>query len=143
MPANRPTAPELLAAIEGFLKDEALPALEGSEAYHMRVALSALAIVAREIEQGPALDEAERARLTAVLGIDGALVDLNRLLCGRIRQRVLTYKDRGLMAHLRATAMGKMAIDNPRYATYAAALQRAGAAGPSRLRQGGEINQHN
>lgn len=118
MPANRPTSAELLDAIQVFLKDDVAPQLSGSDAYHLRVAQNALAILAREIEHGPALDTAEHARLTALLGHEGTNDELNRYLCTEIRDRRRSYNDKKLISHLFMTAMGKMSIDNPKYATY-------------------------
>jgi hypothetical protein len=47
---DRPTAVELLAAVERFLEDTAVPALEGPARFHARVAANVVRIVAREIE---------------------------------------------------------------------------------------------
>lgn len=67
-PYGRPTAGELLDAVRGYLTDQVLPATEGQLAFHARVAANALAIVARELELGPApaaasLADAVAARL--------------------------------------------------------------------------------
>jgi Domain of unknown function (DUF6285) len=118
MPSNRPTSAELLDAVQKFLKAEVLPGLSGSAKYHVQVALTALGIVGRETAGAAQLDAAERARLDNLLRTEGSQEALNRLLCARIRERRLTYRDAALIEHLRLTTMGKMSIDNPRYATY-------------------------
>src|SRR5690606_13181549 len=46
---DRPSAAELLAAVEQFLEEEAVPALEGPARFHARVAANVLRIVAREL----------------------------------------------------------------------------------------------
>lgn len=46
---DRPSAAELLAAVERFLEETAVPALEGPAKYHARVAANVVRIVAREI----------------------------------------------------------------------------------------------
>jgi hypothetical protein len=46
---DRPTATELLAAVERFLEESAVPALEGPAKYHARVAANVVRIVAREL----------------------------------------------------------------------------------------------
>jgi hypothetical protein len=129
VPINSPTAAELTQAVQEFLKADVLPLLGAGEArdssrhkYHLLVTLNALTIIARELTLGPALDEAERQRLTALVGPEGALPEANRRLCARIRAREMSYRDPALLEHLLKTTMGKMAIDNPRYATYLAAL---------------------
>jgi hypothetical protein len=46
---DRPSAAELLAAVERFLEETAVPALEGPAKYHARVAANVVRIVAREL----------------------------------------------------------------------------------------------
>jgi len=46
---DRPSATELLAAVERFLEETAVPALEGPARYHARVAANVVRIVAREL----------------------------------------------------------------------------------------------
>jgi Domain of unknown function (DUF6285) len=124
MPSNRPTAAELMDAVGGFLKAEVLPLLSGNTKYHLQVALNAVAILGREIVSAAQFDEAERARLRALLKASGTREELNRLLCLKIRDRQLNYGDHELIAHLMQTAMDKLAIDNPKYATYTRAATR-------------------
>lgn len=118
MPSNSPTSAELLHAVQKFLKMEVLPALSGSSKYHVQVALTALGIVGREMADADRLDAAERHRLGELLRTQGSLEELNRLLCAGIRERRLSYRDAALIEHLKLTTMGKMSIDNPKYATY-------------------------
>jgi hypothetical protein len=123
MPTNSPTSVELLAAVQEFLRAHVLPQLTGSDKYHLQVSLNALAILAREFATAGALDDAEQARLHNLLGFSGTLEEGNRALCARITERKLTYRDNRLMDHLWQTAIGKMSIDNPRYATYVNAIE--------------------
>jgi aminoglycoside phosphotransferase (APT) family kinase protein len=53
-PYGRPTASELLDAVREFLTGSVMPATTGQLAFHARVAANVLAIVARELELGPA-----------------------------------------------------------------------------------------
>lgn len=117
-----PAAAELAAAVRQFLKDEAAPALEGRLAFMMRVAVNALGVVERELRLGPAADAEERARLRELLARDGTVDELNRELCRRIRAGEIDEREAALMAHLRATALAKLAIDQPTYSGYLAAL---------------------
>ncbi len=127
MPTNRPTNVELLDAVRDFLKAEVLPRLDGTGKYHLQVAVNALSILGRELSSGVQFDAAEQERLGALLGATGAREELNRLLCTRIRERQFTYRDPTLLDHLMRTAMAKMSIDNPKYATYVSTLAKSGA----------------
>jgi aminoglycoside phosphotransferase (APT) family kinase protein len=60
-PYGRPTASELLEAVREYLLGSVLPATSGQVAFHARVAANVLAIVARELELGPAAAEAGQA----------------------------------------------------------------------------------
>ncbi len=126
MPSNRPTSAELLEAVGGFLKTEVLPQLSGNHKYHLQVALNALAILGREMASAAQFDQAERTRLSALLKAAGTLEELNRMLCLKIRDRELSYRDPRLLDHLMHTAVAKLAIDNPKYATYARAGKALG-----------------
>jgi uncharacterized protein DUF6285 len=118
VPSNQPTSAELLDAVQKFLKAELLPALSGNSKYQVQVAVTALNIVAREMASANQLDAAERARLESLLHAEGSREELNRLLIAGIRERRWTYRDAALIEHLRLTTIGKMSIDNPKYATY-------------------------
>lgn len=124
MSDQRPDARELVEAVREFLEREVQPKLEGSTAFHARVAVNVLAIVERELGEGAALDDAERERLVALLGEEGELGALNERLVARIRAGELTVDDPALVAHLRATILGRLGIDNPRYGSYQRALER-------------------
>jgi aminoglycoside phosphotransferase (APT) family kinase protein len=58
---GRPTASELLAAVQEYLLDTVMPATSGQLAFHARVAANALAIVARELELGQDLPDGDLA----------------------------------------------------------------------------------
>ncbi len=115
---DRPTAPEFLAAIADFLRDEATPALDQAEprlGFQMRVAVNALAILEREWRLGPAADARERERLEKLLGHAGSLEELNRELAYQLRAGQRDERDAQLMAHLEATIADKIAIANPKW----------------------------
>ena len=71
-------------------------------------------------------DEAERQRLVQLLGRDGSLEELNRLLCSRIRAGDFGLSNRKLMDHLWATTLDKVAVDQPNYASYQRSLAERG-----------------
>lgn len=113
---DQPSAVELVKAVQAFLETRAIPELKGHTAFHARVAANALAIVARQLEQGPESDAAELGRLRTMLGrTDGDLDALNRDLCRRIRSGGVDVDDPALAAHLRETTVAKVRIDQPNY----------------------------
>jgi hypothetical protein len=118
MPQDRPTESELLAAIVDFLREEAMPALDRAEprlGFQMRVAVNSLAILEREARLGPAADAREQERLAKLLGRDGTLDELNRVLAHELRTGQRDERDAALMAHLDATIADKIAIANPKW----------------------------
>ena len=106
---------ELVDAVRAFLEQRAMPELKGHTAFHARVAANALGIVSRELRLGPASGAEERARLQALLGIDGSLDDLNRELCRRLREGAIGLDTAGLAEHLEKTTRDKIQIDQPNY----------------------------
>jgi hypothetical protein len=119
---DQPSAAALVAAVAEFLRSKALPQLDAHAGYHARVAANALDIVARELTLGPEAAAAEQARLAALLGQDGTLDELNRLLAAAIETGALDATTPGLANHLWTTTLDKLAIDQPSYAGYRRAL---------------------
>jgi hypothetical protein len=112
---DRPTAAELVGAVREFLERDAMSAVEGRVAFHMRVAVNALGMVERELELGPDAERAEHARAVAILADDGNTRELERELAARIRAGDLSYDDAPVVEHVRATVQDKLRIANPRY----------------------------
>jgi hypothetical protein len=123
---DQPSAAALVAAIAAFIRETALPQLDAHAGYHARVAANALDIVRRELALAPAAEREERARLVALLGRDGGLEDLNRALCAAIDSGAVTEATPGLVEHLWATTLDKLAIDQPNYASYRRTLEERG-----------------
>ena len=115
---DQPTAIELVTAVREFIEKHAIPQLQGHTAFHARVAANALAIVARELEQGGLSNAAELERLKRLLGIDGTLRELNEELCRRVRSDSIPLDDPTLAAHLTQTTLAKVAIDQPNYSGF-------------------------
>lgn len=124
-----PSAAELVRAVATFLREEALPALEGRNAYLARVSANTLEIVARELDATPAADAAERSRLLALLGDAGhgeaTLGQLNAELCRRIESGAIGADTPGLLGHLWTTTLAAVAVDQPGYSGYRRALGEA------------------
>jgi Domain of unknown function (DUF6285) len=112
---DQPSMLELVTAVRDFIEQRAMPELKGHTAFHARVAANALGIVVRELEQGAVSATAERARLAALLGRDGPLLDLNRALCAEIRDGKIGLDTPGLAEHLTVTTRDKVGIDQPSY----------------------------
>ena len=65
-PFGRPTAVELVAAVEGYLREKVLPSSEGAAAFDARVAANVLAMVGRELALGPDAIEVHRRRVVGL-----------------------------------------------------------------------------
>jgi hypothetical protein len=115
---DEPTPNELTTAVADFLRNDIAPLVSGHNAFKLRVAINALDLVTRQLmlEQGD--DVAECARLAALLGREGSLLDLNRVLAERIGSGELDLGTPGLSEHLWQTTMDKLAVDQPNYAAY-------------------------
>lgn len=125
-----PPATELLASVSRFLRDELLLSLKGAQAFNLRVSLNAIDLVRREIEQQGGTDKRECRRLAELLDSDAELEKMRKELCEKIARGEMTLDHPGLREHLRATAIDRLAIDQPTYSAYRAAVaDGAGCAG--------------
>jgi hypothetical protein len=118
---DEPKPEEILAAVARFLRETVAPATSGHLSFNVRVAANALEMSRRQLLDASAEDE--RARLTALLGHDGDLAGLNAELCRRIAEGEITLQTPGLADHLWAVTMTKLAVDQPTYWGYRAALE--------------------
>lgn len=117
MPLSRPSASELKRALEEF-GDRVHSEASGKQTYEHRVAANLTGILRRELESGSTAEANERQRLAHLLGRDASLDELNQELCERIRKREILPTDVAVLAHLRATVLDKLRIDNPKYSAY-------------------------
>ena len=115
---EQPTAAELIDAVSEFISRDVAPTLTCRLAFHARVAVNALAIVRRELLQGPDADRADAQRLAALLGEAGDPAALTEELCRRIAAGEIAADNPALIDHLWATTLDTLAIDQPGYATY-------------------------
>jgi hypothetical protein len=111
---SHPTAAELSEAIATF---DAQPAASGDarHAFLVRVADNARATVAREVELGARLEAEAIDRLSALLEQGGDFAALNAALCEALRRGEVSPRNPAVLAHLRATAIGQIRIDQPTY----------------------------
>ncbi|MEO9969988.1 MAG: DUF6285 domain-containing protein [Hyphomonadaceae bacterium] len=115
---NDPSLAELIAAVRGFIDGLSSQDLTGHTRFNARVASNVLAIALREIEQRPKAERDEIARLADLLGVpeeDKTLPDLNTDLIDKIRKGVLDETNPKLLAHLKATAIAQLNVDQPSY----------------------------
>lgn len=119
---THPTSGELLDAVTRFLEERVAPQMRDRDAFLVRVAINALATVKREGEQSAALEAGARDRLVALLRLRDTPEAMNRQLCEAIRSGAIDDDTPALLAHLKATAMAQVAIDQPNYSGLKQAL---------------------
>ncbi|MDB5818212.1 MAG: hypothetical protein JWQ11_1852 [Rhizobacter sp.] len=121
---DRPDPIELLEAVTRFLRETAIPQLQGHAAYHARVSATALDIVRRQLLLAEPANTLEMQRLQALLAeADGGqdepdLDSLNRDLCTRIATGRLDLATPGLAEHLWQVTLDKLAVDQPQYSSF-------------------------
>jgi hypothetical protein len=123
---DEPNPEELIKAVADFLRNDIGPQITGHHAFKLRVSINALDLVARQLKLEQDSDGAEAARLSQILGINGSLGELNKLLADRIAKGELDLQTAGLAEHLWQTTMEKLAVDQPNYASYKRELGRKG-----------------
>jgi hypothetical protein len=115
---DEPTPVELIKAVADFLRNDITPQIGGHSAFKMRVAINALDLVTRQLTLESGSDAAEAERLSQLLGRQGSLEELNRVLAGKIASGEADLQMPGLAEHLWQTTMDKLAVDQPNYAAY-------------------------
>ena len=124
---DRPSAAELLAAVERFLEESAVPGLEGPARFHARVAANVVRIVARELATEEEHLGREWEGLAALLPADptppgGGREALREALLARNEELVRRIRageaDAGpwreaLLAHLARVVADKLDVARP------------------------------
>lgn len=113
---SQPTSIELLESVIRFIEERAAPQLKDRDAFHARVAVNALAAIKREIAGGQAAEDAQVTRMAELLGHRGDWATLNSELCAKIRDGDISPTDPALLAHLKASIIDQVRIDQPQYA---------------------------
>jgi hypothetical protein len=121
-----PTPTELIKAVADFLRTEIAPVISGHNAFKLRVSINALDLVTRQLTLASDSGAGEAARLSKLLGLQGTLGELNRVLADRIAGGEADLQTPGLANHLWQTTMDKLAIDQPNYAAYRRELEGRG-----------------
>lgn len=112
---GRPTAAELVEAVEEYLREDVLATTEGQVRFHARVAANALAVVARELVAGPGAERDHAERL-ASLGVEDEAG-----LARAIRSGRWAGEEAELEGAVWASVLAKLAVANPAYAEGAGA----------------------
>jgi hypothetical protein len=121
---DEPTPEELIKAVADFLRNDIAPMISGHNAFKLRVSINALDLVTRQLALESRSDAAEVSRLSQLLGKQGPLGELNRVLADRIAKGEVDLQTPGLADHLWQTTMDKLAVDQPNYAAYKRELER-------------------
>lgn len=116
MPLSRPDRFEILSTLEAFL-EEKKPLFEGAAGYEARIAIGLVRTLARELHADASFASLEASGL-AELVPDAPPEARATELCTRIRDGRLAWDDPRLVAHLRETTLAKIAIDQPKYASF-------------------------
>jgi hypothetical protein len=115
---DEPTPAELVKAVADFLRNDVAPQIGGHSAFKLRVAVNALDLVTRQLALESGSDAAEAERLSQLLGRQGSLEELNRVLASKIASGGADLQTPGLVEHLWQTTMDKLAVDQPNYVAY-------------------------
>jgi hypothetical protein len=123
---DHPRGPALLDAVARLLREVLMPQLPAgsSAAFQARVAANAVDLAAREMRLGPGAEAEAAGRLQALLQHGGAPDALQAELALAIRSGAIDDRSPALRAHLWASTLDKLAIDQPSYAPYRRALQQ-------------------
>ncbi len=128
---DSPTLPEIIGAAAAFLRQEVMPKLDGGLAFQLGVTANALDLVQRQLEAGALPEDEDCARMRTLLGVEAQPEALNTALCAAIDSGDLELADKALVVHLWATTLSKLAVDQPSYAAYRAALAERPNSGTS------------
>jgi len=120
---DEPTSEELIKAVADFLRNDIVPAISGHNAFKLRVSINALDLVLRQLALQKDGETAEASRLSRLLGMQGSLGELNRLLAEQIASGEVDLQTPGLSDHLWQTTLDKLAVDQPNYASYRRELE--------------------
>ena len=120
---DEPTPEELIKAVADFLRNDIAPQISWHYAFKLRVSINALDLVTRQLKLEQASNAAEAARLSQILGRQGSLAELNRLLAERIAKGEVDLQTPDVAQHLWQTTMDKLAVDQPNYAAYRRELE--------------------
>jgi hypothetical protein len=115
VPADRPTARELIESAAEHLTLNIRPALAGHAAFEALIAANLLTIALRELELAPELRAADQRALTGLLRREGTLEELETRLADEIRAGKLDDRRAEVLSLLRESAQRRLRVANPEY----------------------------
>jgi hypothetical protein len=122
-----PRVEELLNSVSDFLRQDVMGETQGRAQFMARVAANSLDIVQREFALAEVCLAGEKRRLADLFEVaDAAAVQLDELrwrLVQSLRDGSMALDTPQLQAHLRATVVNQIAIDQPRYPGFKTATQ--------------------
>ena len=119
---DMPRLDELVDAVRDHLRNDVMDSTEGRLRFLARVAANSLDIVTRELQTGAEHRRREHDRLRALLDHDDELEPLRWRLVAALRDGSIPLDRPDLTQHLRATVVNQIAIDQPRYSGFRAAI---------------------
>jgi hypothetical protein len=120
---DMPRIDELVESVRDHLRGDVMAASQGRLNFMARVAANSLDVVLRELQIGPEHRRRELERLRALLGSGDELEALRWQLVEALRDDRMPLDRPGLAAHLRETAVNQVAIDQPKYSGFRAAIE--------------------
>ena len=123
--SEMPRLDELLISVRDYLRGDVMAETSGRTNFLARVAGNSLDIVLRDLEFGAPHRDAEHTRLRTLLDADDGLEALRWRLVHALRDGSMPLDHPGLAAHLRATVVNQVAIDQPKYSGFKTATARA------------------
>jgi aminoglycoside phosphotransferase (APT) family kinase protein len=124
--SDLPRIDELVSGVRDHLRADVMEATEGRTHFMARVAGNALDIVLRELAVGDEHRRLEQSRLASLLGVETEIETLRWKLVEALRDGSMPLDEPGLAQHLRTTVVNQIAIDQPKYSGYRAAIRQAG-----------------
>lgn len=108
---------DLLKVARTVLRETVMPHTSADARFEAAMVANAMAIAVREIEQGPAVREAEWALLAGLYGEAGAPhAELRARFCRDLRAQAFgAEREAGIRALLLETVRARLAISNPTY----------------------------
>lgn len=112
MNQDQPVITNLVATVEALLRTIASD-LKGEARYQAQVGAYLLAICARELEHGARAAAEQRAALSAFLGVEADLGDLQALLCQQVRSGELDRRWDATLGIVLSNTIAKASIVRP------------------------------
>jgi hypothetical protein len=119
---DMPRADELLVSVRDFLRADVMGSTQGRTNFMARVAANSLDIVLRELSLSQECQQRELLRLQQLFASNDDLETLRWRLVNELRDESMSLDGSELQAHLRATVVNQIAIDQPRYSGFKAAI---------------------